>query len=308
MLCSDSSCSSRAQRPRSRSVAAMLSRVRPSATDWAVATAVAALAAKERSTSSSSSLKPESRPSGSRATSTPSAWPRKSSGTSRAVTPASGCRGGPSGSGRGRGCGVASAPRGPGRGSSRRSGCGSWHAGGALAGDRGGGEVVALAQQDQQRARFDQGSAPLDDDLEDAVEVGLAADRAGDLGGRFEPVHGALHLFAAGLRRCGRGGRSRPRSPPTRPAPSPTARRPRRSRPLPFRSGRGCPRRGRGSSPARRGSWTSAGGRGEAVGAGMAVDVGEAQRARLLDQQAEHAAAARQVADRPGGRPRRCRG
>ncbi len=31
----------------------------------------------------------------------------------------------------------------------------------------------------------------------------------------------------------------------------------------------------------------------------MAADVGQAQRPRLLDQQAEHAAAARQVADRP---------
>ncbi len=58
MLCSASSCSSRAQRPRSRSADSMLLRIRSSATDWAVATAIAALVAKEVSACSSPSVKP----------------------------------------------------------------------------------------------------------------------------------------------------------------------------------------------------------------------------------------------------------
>ena len=174
----------------------------------------------------------------------------------------------------------------------------SGHAALALAGDRGGDELVALAQQDQQRARLDQGPAALDDDLEDAVEVGLAADRAGDLGRRFEPVHGALHLVAAALHAAVEAGvLDRDRRPlgedhrrllvglvevalfllgQVEVAPGVAADHHRHAEEVGHRRVAG----------------------GEAVGARVVADVGEAQRPRLLDQQAEHAAPARQVADR----------
>ncbi len=155
-----------------------------------------------------------------------------------------------------------------------------------------------LAEQDQQRARFDQGAAALDHDLEDAVEVGLAADRAGDLGRRFKSVHGALHLVAAALHAAVEAGvLDRDRRPlgedhrrlfvglvevaaallgQVEVAPGVAADHHRHAEEVRHR-------------------WVAGG---EAVGAGVATDLGQAQRARLLDQQAEHAAAARQVADR----------
>ena len=67
----------------------------------------------------------------------------------------------------------------------------------------------------------------------------------------------------------------------------------------PSRSGRGCPTPRRGSrigTPRKRAHRRVAGR--EAVGARVLADVGEAQRPRVVDEHAEHAAAARQVADR----------
>ena len=73
---------------------------------------------------------------------------------------------------------------------------------------------------------------------------------------------------------------------------------PRRTRRPPSRSGTGCPTPRRGSAAARRGTSSSAGARpGSRTSAGGA-DVGEAQRPRVVDQHAEDAAAAREVADR----------
>ena len=50
-------------------------------------------------------------------------------------------------------------------------------------------------------ARADERPPALDDQLEDAVEVGLAAERARDRGRRLEPADGALELVAALLER-----------------------------------------------------------------------------------------------------------
>jgi hypothetical protein len=61
-----------------------------------------------------------------------------------------------------------------------------------VAGARGEGQPVLLAQDDHERPRVDEGAPALDDELEHAVEVGLAADRAGDRRGRLEAEHGTL--------------------------------------------------------------------------------------------------------------------
>ncbi len=174
------------------------------------------------------------------------------------------------------------------------------HAALALAGEGGGRRARSpSSQQDQQRAGFDQGATALDDDLEDAVEVGLAADRLGDLGRRFEPVQGPLHLVAASLDVAVEAGvLDRDRRPlgedhrrllvgvvevaaallgQVEVAPGVAADHHRHAEEVGHRRVPG----------------------GEAVGAGVVADVAEPQRPWLLDQQAEHAAAARQVADRP---------
>ena len=58
-------------------------------------------------------------------------------------------------------------------------------------------EVGALAQLDHHRARRDERAPALGDELEDALQVGLAADGARDRGRRLEGGHGALELVAA---------------------------------------------------------------------------------------------------------------
>ena len=67
----------------------------------------------------------------------------------------------------------------------------------ALAGDRGDHELVAVEQRDLGRARVEQRPRALDDELEHAVEVGHAAERAADLGRRLEAADRALELVAA---------------------------------------------------------------------------------------------------------------
>ena len=68
-------------------------------------------------------------------------------------------------------------------------------AGGQLARAGGDHELLAAMQLDQQRARGDQRAAALGDELEDDLEVGLAAERARDLGGRLERRDGARELL-----------------------------------------------------------------------------------------------------------------
>ena len=139
----------------------MTSRRRCSSTLRAVATAVAALAANEFSNVSLSA-----RASPPSATSMPSVRPRKTSGTvvpSRAARP--------------------SASRHPLRPAPqaravelRRN----------LAGARGHDQPVGLTQQDEQPARAQQGPPALHDQFEDALEIGLAAERPRDLHRRLE--------------------------------------------------------------------------------------------------------------------------
>jgi hypothetical protein len=168
----------------------------------------------------------------------------------------------------------------------------------ALTGDRGGEELIAGGEQNQQRASLDQGAAALDHDLEDTIEVGLAANRAGDLGRCFESVDGALHLVAAALHAGVEASvLDRDRRPlgedhrrllvglvevaaallgQVEVAPGMAPNHHRHAEEVRHRRVAG----------------------GEAVGAGMVADFGQAEWARLLDQQAEHTAATWQVADR----------
>ena len=60
-------------------------------------------------------------------------------------------------------------------------------------------EPSAVAQEDRRALRADQRPAALDDQLEHAVEVGLAADREGDRGRRLEPADGPRELGPAPL-------------------------------------------------------------------------------------------------------------
>ena len=69
--------------------------------------------------------------------------------------------------------------------------------------------------------------AALDDQLEHALEPGLAADRDRDVACRLEPAHGALELDRGGARWARTGARSRSPSPPSRRGPPPPPRRPR---------------------------------------------------------------------------------
>ena len=193
-----SSCSSRAQRTRSRSEASTLRRSPWAATFCAVMTAVAADAAKACTRRWSSALNSGPATVRSKAASTPTASPRKTSGTIRPVA-APTCS--------------ASAKRSRDGASARRSGC--WRAQDVarhrpLHGDppahdvgrhlaRGGlhHELLAVAQRDEHRARVDEGAAALDQQLEDALEVGLAADRPRDRRRRLERRDGPLELVAA---------------------------------------------------------------------------------------------------------------
>ncbi|MEZ4588382.1 MAG: hypothetical protein R2909_18545 [Gemmatimonadales bacterium] len=65
-----------------------------------------------------------------------------------------------------------------------------------LAGDRRHLELFVLGEHDQQTPRLDQRAAAVDDQLEDAGDLGLAADRAGDVGHNRERLGGALGLVA----------------------------------------------------------------------------------------------------------------
>ena len=66
-----------------------------------------------------------------------------------------------------------------------------------LPGLRGEHVLVALAQGDLGRARVDQRPRALDDQLQHAVEVGHAAERAADLGRGLQAAHRAFELVAA---------------------------------------------------------------------------------------------------------------
>ena len=66
-----------------------------------------------------------------------------------------------------------------------------------MPGGGGNDELRAFAQHDQHGLRLDQGSAALDHELEDPVELGDPADRVGDVARRLEAAHGTLELLAA---------------------------------------------------------------------------------------------------------------
>ena len=70
-----------------------------------------------------------------------------------------------------------------------------------VAGAGGEHQVVLVLEHDDQRASADERPRALDDQLEDAVEVGLAAERLRDRHRRVEPAHGALEVVAALLDR-----------------------------------------------------------------------------------------------------------
>ena len=72
-------------------------------------------------------------------------------------------------------------------------------------------ELLAVAQRDEHRARVDEGAAALDQQLEDALEVGLAADRPRDRGGGLERRRRPARARRGGRRRRGTGARSRSR-------------------------------------------------------------------------------------------------
>ena len=68
--------------------------------------------------------------------------------------------------------------------------------GSTLAGRAGHDQLVALGSRSEQEASIHQRAPALDDQLEDSVDVGLAADRAGDRDSRLEPADGSLELAA----------------------------------------------------------------------------------------------------------------
>jgi hypothetical protein len=69
-----------------------------------------------------------------------------------------------------------------------------------LAGDRGDDELLAVEELDGQRTSRDERPAALGHQLEDAVEVGLAAERESDLHRGVQRGDGAAELLAPGLR------------------------------------------------------------------------------------------------------------
>ena len=66
-----------------------------------------------------------------------------------------------------------------------------------LAGRGGDDELVAVVEQDRDTGRLDERPRALRDQLEHALELRLAADRAGDLRGRLECADRPLELGAA---------------------------------------------------------------------------------------------------------------
>ena len=196
--CSVASCSSRAQRRRSASDACSVRRSVSSAALWAVATAVAALAAKPNIRRSSSAVNsgPSSRRSN--AARMPSARSRKRSGT---ISPDAASTW------------SARNERIRPRKSASRSGLPvrrTWPPTESWSGKRKptteagtspatvvDDELVALGERQHHAAGARQGAAALDDELVDPAELGLTAQRASDLDRRLEPADGTLELVAA---------------------------------------------------------------------------------------------------------------
>ena len=176
------------------------------------------------------------------------------------------------------------------------------HARGQLARAGGDDEFLAAAQLDQQHPRADQRATALGDQLEDHVEVGLAADGQRDLGGGVERGDGALELLAALAGACV--------------APRVVDRHSRElgehgERLLVFGGelravgllgevkvavGQPADHDRRAQEGAHRGVPA-----GEPVGAGVAPDVVEAQWHGILDQRSQHAASAGERSDRRVG-------
>ena len=295
--CSVSSCSSRAQRVRSASEASIPRRSASSLAFCAVATAVAALAANACSSRSSSSLNGRSR---SKTIRKPTGRLRKAIGVTIAARAPS----------------VRAAKKSDGMRSKR-----SWRpvrsasdasdspTGSRVplkpstpcAGDRGDHELVAVEQRDLGRARVDQRPRALDHELQDTVEVGHAAEREADLGRRLQAADRALELLVAGVHRAvqpGVGDRDR------RPVGEHD------HRLLVLRGERAVVLLGQVEVPPRLAldQQRHAEERPhrrvrdrEAVGPRVRAHVVQAQRMRVGDQHAEHAAPARGVADRPVG-------
>ena len=200
-LCSVSSCSSRAQRRRSCSEAAMFSRSRCSSTDLPVATAVAALAAKAPRRRSSSSSKPaevaEVVEGGEHADRAAAERERHQQRGVRleAEQPQRAVQ---RGAGVGEPLGALRAQHLPRDGALDRHVL-VVHAGRELAGPGREHELVLLREHDHERAGADQRPRPLDDQLEDAVEVRLPAEGLRDRHRRVEAADRALELVAAAL-------------------------------------------------------------------------------------------------------------
>ena len=162
-------------------------------------------------------------------------------------------------------------------------------------------ELVALQQRDDQRPRVHESAPALDDQLEDAPELHLASDRLGDVRRRAHPAHGLLELLGPlslavvepGVLDRDAGPcreedrrllvRLRERAvvllgevqvPPGLASNQDRHAEERRHRRMPWR---------------------------EPVGARVASDVGETQRLRVLDQDAEDASTAGEVADLVAG-------
>ena len=168
-----------------------------------------------------------------------------------------------------------------------------------LTGPGGDHELVVLGQHDHERARAHERPRPLDDQLEDAAQVGLAAERLRDRDGRVQAAIRPLEVVAALLDRPVEPGVvDRDRRPvgedhggllvgvgerlavlllgQVEVAPDLVADHHRHAEERLHLRVRG----------------------GEAVGLRMVADVLEPQRARLLDQQPEDPPAAREIADR----------
>ena len=175
----------------------MLRRVPSATTCWPVATAVAALAANASMSRSSSALNVGLSPSPSNAAITPSARSRNSNGTTSSACASSAFAHGarkpvePGWTRCARRVRSASPPSEPSTGATHVA-----HLGGHLAGRRDDPQLVTLAQRDEHRPRLHEGASALDDQLQDPVEVQLAADGARDLARRLQRAHRALELVA----------------------------------------------------------------------------------------------------------------
>ena len=186
--CSVSSWSSRAQRLRSCSAASIVFWSRSSAIERAVATPVAALAAKASSIRWSSSRKRPGSPMRSSATTTPSGSPRKRRGAISARPLSFAPRSTP-----------VNLPRSTSSEASRAGILETRYLRIQPAGDSGGrryDQVLALAEQDDQSPGLDQRPAALDDRVQHPVEIGLASHGDRDVGGGLQPPDGAAHVVA----------------------------------------------------------------------------------------------------------------